>query len=96
MIWLNYSHQFVFYVIDQVNFISLKFFENMFSDLQSTTKYKENIVARILIFKSNLLTKVHYLNDSLYLNTTGPIVNVISKLSGVKITGRGIADEVAD
>ena len=35
-------------------------------------------------------------DDALYLNSTGPIVNVISKLQGVKISGRGIADEVAD
>ena len=48
---------------------------------------------------SELYRKINgrdFKNDSLYLNTTGPIVNVISKMSGVKITGRGIADEVAD
>ena len=48
---------------------------------------------------SDLYRKINgrdFKNDSLYLNTTGPIVNVISRMTGVKITGRGIADEVAD
>ena len=43
-----------------------------------------------------LLNGRDFKDDALYLNTTGPIVNVISKLQGVKITGRGIADEVGD
>ena len=37
-----------------------------------------------------------YANETQYLNKTGPIVNVICKMQGVKITGKGIGDEVGD
>ena len=34
--------------------------------------------------------------DADYLNKTGPIVNVVCNLQGVKISGLGIGDEVGD
>ena len=48
---------------------------------------------------SELYKKINgwpYANDSAYLNSTGPIVNVICNLQGVKISGRGIGEEVGD
>ena len=48
---------------------------------------------------SELYRKINgrpFANDTAYLNNTGPIVNVICNLQGVKISGKGIGEEVGD